>query len=85
MKYVLVCPEKGVFVGFSLGLAFWSALDTAGQSAVPVCDTEEQAKELRRHLGEPDTTEIVEIDLPDSAKILSADGCVQYGFPWKED
>lgn len=33
---VIVHPEWGIFVGVSLGLAFWSALDSVGQEQVPV-------------------------------------------------
>ena len=31
MQFVIVSTELGVFVGYALGLAFWTNLETAGQ------------------------------------------------------
>jgi hypothetical protein len=41
---VIVHPEWGIFVGVSMGLAFWSNLDCAGQDCVPVMPTEAEAR-----------------------------------------
>lgn len=34
--FILVSEELGVFIGTSMGLAFWSKLDPAGQEYAPV-------------------------------------------------
>lgn len=43
-KVVIVHPEWGLFVGVSMGLAFWSNLDCAGQTCVPVMPDEAEAR-----------------------------------------
>lgn len=41
---VIVHPEWGIFVGISMGLAFWSAMDCVGQDCVPVMPDEAEAR-----------------------------------------
>lgn len=41
---VIIHPEWGIFVGVSLGLAFWSAIDCVGQETVPVMESETDAR-----------------------------------------
>lgn len=41
---VIVHPEWGIFVGISMGLAFWSAMDCVGQDCVPVMPDETEAR-----------------------------------------
>lgn len=46
MAFVISHPENGVFVGTALGLAFWTALDCAGQESVCAFRTEEDARDF---------------------------------------
>lgn len=41
---VIIHPEWGIFVGISMGLAFWSAMDCVGQDCVPVMPDEAEAR-----------------------------------------
>lgn len=40
----VIHPEWGIFLGCAMGLAFWSALDCAGQDCAPVMVDESQAR-----------------------------------------
>lgn len=46
MTVVIIHPEWGLFVGVSMGLAFWSALDCVGQDTAPVMPTEDDARQF---------------------------------------
>lgn len=41
-KLVLVSENDGVYLGYCMGLAFWSKLDACGQEYAPCFDTEGQ-------------------------------------------
>lgn len=45
-KLALVNSEYGVFLGYALGLAFFSGLDTGGQTHAATFDSELQASDL---------------------------------------
>lgn len=43
-RVVIVHPDHGVFLGLFLGLAFYSMLDSAGQTMAPVFVSNDQAE-----------------------------------------
>lgn len=43
---VITHPEHGIFVGAAMGLAFWTLLDTAGQSRVATFSSIAEAREF---------------------------------------
>lgn len=57
MAFVINHPENGVFVGTALGLAFWTALDCAGQESVCAFRTEDDAREFLKEVLGAETAE----------------------------
>ena len=51
MAYTITNPELGTFVGLSMGMAFWTKLDSAGQTRVTTFDTEEQTVAFINEIG----------------------------------
>lgn len=45
-RCVIVHPEFGVFCGQSMGLGFFSCMDSGGQTHAPIFDDQKQAEEL---------------------------------------
>lgn len=46
--YVIAHAELGVFVGAAMGLAFWSRLDSVGQTVAATFASEEEALDFAR-------------------------------------
>jgi hypothetical protein len=44
MRYVIVTPEWGIYLGCCLGLGFWSKLDPVGQPAAVTFPTQQAAE-----------------------------------------
>lgn len=44
-QIVIVHPEMGIYLGNSMGLAYWSLMDTAGQYRAAAIASERQARE----------------------------------------
>lgn len=53
MPFVLNHPTDGVFVGFAMGLAFFTGYETAGQSHVATMSSLEEAESLMEDIGIP--------------------------------
>lgn len=51
-RVVIVHQEHGVFLGLFLGLAFYSRLDSAGQTMAPVFECEVQAQDFLKSWDE---------------------------------
>lgn len=51
MPYVLVHDTDGVFVGHCLGLAFFSAQETAGQIQAPTVASAKEVEAMWRDMG----------------------------------
>lgn len=45
IRYTLVHPQWGIFTGTGFGFAFWSMMETGGQSVVPTFKDLAEAKE----------------------------------------
>ena len=45
MSYVLTHKEDGVYLGSFMGMGFWSLLDSAGQAAAVVFESEEKGRQ----------------------------------------
>lgn len=83
-RYLLTCPEYGVFLGTMWGLGFWSEIDPVGQDAAITFESREEAHEFAdswEDLPEGVTTLEVVADLAEGYASVSA--CVAAGAtPW---
>lgn len=64
-RIVITHHEMGIFVGASLGFAFWSNLDAGGQHLVVTFDDEKDAREFVSEwvpAQDPDTYSYVTVD-----------------------
>ncbi len=50
MAHVITDPQNGVLIGLSMGLAFWTALDCAGQHRVCTFEDEAEAKDFAEQI-----------------------------------
>lgn len=53
MRYLLVHPEYGIYLGNCLGLGFWSKVDPVGQPAAVTFQTEADAEAHMDDWGTP--------------------------------
>jgi hypothetical protein len=44
-KYAITHPEQGIYVGYAMGMGFWSLWDAAGQTTAAVFDLEDDARD----------------------------------------
>ncbi|WP_298705608.1 hypothetical protein [Variovorax gossypii] len=81
-SFVISHPEMGVFLGLSMGFAFWSKLDPVGQDHAPAFDNEAQAEEFMAKWdnGRPQGVSLVPV-LPDLDGYVSVATCVAAGLP----
>jgi len=63
MAYALHSASFGTFIGFAMGLAFFSKLETVGQTTAATCRKRDEAETLIRDLGDaaPADIEIREV------------------------
>lgn len=89
MSVVIYSEENGVFLGHAMGLAFWSALDPAGQESAPTFDTPEHAyKFIGSWLPGACPADVKAVDVvPDTEgpdgniTYASANACIAAGLP----
>lgn len=84
-RYLLTCPEYGVFLGTMWGLAFWSELDPVGQDAAITFESKEEAHEFADSWTgtQPEGMTTLEV-IPDLAdEYASVEACARAGAkPW---
>ena len=76
-RFVIYSPEDGVFLGHALGLAFFSKLDTAGQTAAPTFADANDAAELLGLFGQVRLVPVT----PDQGDYASMAACMAAGLP----
>lgn len=80
-RYVLYCPEWGVYLGSFAGLGFWSGMDPAGRGLARVFGSPEEALALPdRWLTKPPDPRAVEVECADAGGATVAE-CVDAGLP----
>lgn len=72
MAYIINHQEYGVFVGTGLGMAFWTALDCAGQERTCVFPSEEEAEDFCRTVLEMDNDQVSYIEIKTSRDYADA-------------
>lgn len=89
VRYIAVCPEKGVLLGHAMGLSFWTRLDPVGQDSATTFDSPADAAKVVREVFDEDPAMLtfvqVEGDMrnPDGSYFASREACVDAGCePW---
>jgi len=84
---VIYDAEMGVFLGFCLGLAFWSNLDPVGQPAAPTFTSHKEAESFLDAWGDgrPAGATLVPV-VADQNGYASVAACVAAGLPgWVDE
>lgn len=89
VRYIAVCPERGVLLGHAMGLSFWTRLDPVGQDSATTFDSPADATNVLREVFDEDPKALsfvqVEGDMrnPDGSYFASREACVDAGCdPW---
>ena len=81
IKFLIMHPDHGIFLGSAMGLAFWSNLESAGQNRAVVLDSEDAAREFIGSWDEvPDGIELHDVMVDDDARYATIDQCVAAGL-----
>lgn len=83
MAIVIFHEEKGVFLGFCMGMGFWSKLDPVGQPCAATFENTKEAEEFMQtwENGAPAGVRFVEADADDGGTHASVASCVRAGLP----
>lgn len=86
-QHIIVCKEKGIYLGSCMGLGFWSKLDPAGQTSAPTFMAESQARDhvatWNAPHGNPEEYTYPEVEIEKDGYATMEECMDAYQEPWQ--
>lgn len=79
-RFVLVHPERGIYLGSFMGLGIWTGIDTAGQPAACTFASPEEAQEFVHSWDEAPKVATVAVEVNEGTSFASIADCVAAGL-----